>query len=180
MPGKKNKIRIGAESGDMASVRMTRQRVAAVLEQVWALADPLCASEGLELVHVEFQPEAGGRILRITIDKPRGVTLDDCAAVSRQLSDILDISLENIGPYNLEISSPGPQRPLGRQRDFDRFKGETVKIKTLHPVEGRKNFTGTLAGLSDGIVHLEASGKTIAIPYEDIHRARLISHGEDG
>ena len=83
-----------------------------IIGRIEALAEPLCESEGLELVHVEYQREAGGRILRLYIDRSGGVSLDDCVSVSRQLNDLLDVKLEDIGPYTLEVTSPGPERPL--------------------------------------------------------------------
>jgi len=150
------------------------------LDEVRDLAESLCESEGLELVHVEFQAEPGGRTLRLYIDKPGGISLDDCVAVSRQLSDLLDVTLEDIGPYNLEVSSPGPERPLGRIEDFSRFHGSKVKIRTARPIEGQKNFTGVLAGVEEGQVNLTTVEKTVAIPYELIQRARLADRGDFG
>ena len=140
---------------------------------VRALAEPLCESEGLELVHVEFQREASGRILRLYIDKPDGIKLDDCVGVSRQMSDILDVNLEDLGPYSLEVTSPGPQRPLAKQEDFEKFKGNRVKIKTNRPLDGQKNFTGILMGISGEQVNLQIGEETIVIPYQDILKARL-------
>jgi ribosome maturation factor RimP len=89
-----------------------------MVAKVWRLAEPLCLSEGLELVHVEYQREPAGRTLRIYLDKPGGVTLDDCVNISRQLSDLLDVGLETEAPYRMEVSSPGIQRPLGRLERF--------------------------------------------------------------
>ena len=141
-----------------------------------ALAEPLCQAEGMELVHVEYQREAGGRTLRIYIDKPGGVGLDDCVRISRQLSDLLDVYIENNDSYRLEISSPGPDRPLGKKHDFERFKGGRVKIRTAQPVEGQKNFTGVLLGLTDGMVNLMIKDKPIAIPYQGIRKAWLVNY----
>ncbi len=90
-----------------------------LLPDIWRIAEPLCLSEGLELVHIEFQREQAGRTLRLFLDKPGGVTLDDCVNISRQLSDLLDVSLdEETPPYNLEVSSPGVPRPLGKISDL--------------------------------------------------------------
>jgi ribosome maturation factor RimP len=137
------------------------------------MVEPLCASEGLELVHVEFQRESSGRILRLYIDKADGINLDDCASVSRQMGDLLDVNLEDIGPYSLEVTSPGPQRPLAKQEDFDKFKGSRAKIKTSRPLNGQKNFTGVIKGISGGQVNLQIGEQTVAIPYQDILKARL-------
>ena len=81
-----------------------------VIALVNTLAEPLCKNEGMELVHVEYQREAAGWVLRLYIDQPGGVRLEDCSRVSRQLGDLLDVTVENIGPYNLEVSSPGINR----------------------------------------------------------------------
>lgn len=149
---------------------VSEQKVAGLVR---SLAEPLCASEGLELVHVEFQREANGRILRLYIDKPEGINLDDCAGVSRQMGDILDVNLEEIGPYSLEVTSPGPERPLAKYEDFERFKGSRVKLKTSRPFNGQKNFTGILRGISGEQVTLQIGQEDIVIPYQDISKARL-------
>ncbi len=145
-----------------------------VIQQVWLLAEPVCNSEGLELIQVEYQRESAGRILRLYVDKPEGIRLDDCVEISRQLNDILDVHLEDVGPYNLEVSSPGPERPLGRKRDFNQFKGSRVRIKTIQPLNGRKNYKGVLLGFSDDMVSLEIAGQIMAINYANILKAHLI------
>ena len=144
-----------------------------IVAQARELIESLCESEGLELVHLEYQREAGGRILRLFIDKSGGVTLDDCVHISRQSSDLLDVYLEDTGPYRLEVSSPGPNRPLGKRLDFDRFKGRRVKIRTVQPVDGQKKFKGVLMGISEEMVKLSVDGKIACIPYEEIITARL-------
>jgi len=149
-----------------------------IARQVFAIAEPLCESEGVELVFVEFHSETTGRVLRLFVDKPGGITLDDCAAVSRQLTDILDVSLEEVGPYSLEVSSPGPERPIGKVDDFNRFKGKKIRVQTSRPIDGRKNFTGILAGFLDGRVNLMIDKQTVAIPHTAIKKARLINHGD--
>jgi ribosome maturation factor RimP len=145
-----------------------------VIRQVWALAETLCESEGLELIQVEYQREAAGRILRLYIDKPGGINLDDCVGVSRQMGDILDVHLQEVGPYNLEVTSPGPERPLAKKHDFEKFKGSRVKIKTNQPVNGQKNFTGVLLGISDDLVKLQIEGRIINLSYPEISKARLV------
>lgn len=150
-----------------------------LLAQAKRLAQRLCEAEGMELVHVEFQREAGGRILRLYIDRPGGVTLNDCVNISRQMGDLLDVAIENAGPYNLEVSSPGTDRPLSKGVDYDRFKGNIAKIKTIKPIGGQKNFKGVLSGISGGIVSLLVGDGTVAIPLQEIARARLVDyHGE--
>ena len=143
------------------------------------LAEPLCESEGVELVYVEYQPESGGMILRLYIDKPEGVTLDDCIYISRQMGDILDVNLENAGAYRLEVSSPGPDRPLWKKDDFNRFKGSVARIRTSQPLDGQKKFKGVLLGISDEKVKLMVDRKNVAIPFKEITRARLVNYGEN-
>jgi ribosome maturation factor RimP len=165
--------------GDRTSVAPAVQtRSERIARQVFAIAEPLCESEGVELVFVEFHSETSGKVLRLFVDKPGGITLDDCAAVSRQLTDVLDISLEEVGPYSLEVSSPGPERPIGKVDDFNRFKGKKIKVQTSRPIDGRKNFTGTLAGFLDGRVNLTIDKETVAIPHTAIKKARLVNHGD--
>lgn len=152
-----------------------------IAAQVMRLAEPLCESEGIELVHVEHQVEQSGRTLRLYIDKPGGVTLDDCAVISRQLGDILDVNLDTGGSYHLEVSSPGPERPLGKKQDYERFKGKTVKIRTIRPVNDRRNFRGVLMGVSEDVIMVMVNGEKIAIPFVEIARGRLTSNnGENG
>jgi ribosome maturation factor RimP len=144
-----------------------------MIAQTRDLLDPMCEAEGLELVHLECQREAGGRILRLYIDKPGGVTLDDCIHISRQSSDMLDVYLEDTGPFNLEVSSPGQNRPLGKKRDFDRFKGNRVNIRTDPPVGGQKNINGILLGISEDVVKISIDDQIVAVPYHEIVTARL-------
>ncbi len=143
--------------------------------QVSKLADPICTFEGLELVHVEFQREATGWVLRLFIDKPQGVTLDDCSRVSRQLSDLLDVSLENLWPYHLEVSSPGAERPLVKLEDFERFQGCLARIKIQTPIENRKNFKGVLKGISEEMVCLLVEDRLVNIPFQEIVKAKLVA-----
>lgn len=146
-----------------------------IIAQVWAIAEPLCRDEGMELVFIEFRRETQGRVLRIYIDKHGGVTVDDCANISRQMGDILDATVEDIGPYSMEVSSPGINRPLGRPIDYDRFKGNKVHIKTLQHINGRKNFKGILRGIDNNVVALLCDDKEIHLSLEEISIARLLN-----
>ena len=166
----------GKKEAAAYSVFFSPQQQERMIRHVTELAEPLCQAEGMELVHVEYQRETGGRTLRIYIDKPGGVGLDDCVRISRQLSDLLDVYFENNDAYRLEISSPGPDRPLGKKHDFERFKGRNVKIRTARPIEGRKNFKGLLLGLTDGMVNLMIKDKPVAIPFQGIRRAWLVNY----
>ena len=145
-----------------------------LIAEVERLAEPVVRfDEGMTLIDVEFHSGPNGWVLRVFIDKPEGVTLEDCAAVSRQLGDVLDAQLERDEPYHLEVSSPGLDRPLTKPKHFVSFEGRPAIIRTNRPVEGKKEFRGVLAGLSDGAVKLVVDQLTVSIPYEAIAKARL-------
>lgn len=151
-----------------------------VIPMVKGSAEKLCEAEGMELVHVEAVSQ-DSFTLRIYIDKPGGVTIEDCINISRQLGDILDIDLKFEEEYRLEVSSPGIDRPLVKQEDFVRFAGKQAKIKTQIPLDGRRKFKGLLKGMAEGCVTIEIDGKDYAIPFEQIDKARLFTdNGETG
>lgn len=137
------------------------------------LVQPVCEAAGMELVLAELRREPAGRILRLYVDRPGGVTLDDCALISRQVADLLDVSLEGIGPYNLEVSSPGTNRPLVTENDYRRFTGHTVRISLHEPVNGQKKFKGTLSAVIDGTVQIKTETGTVSFDFSQIARARL-------
>jgi ribosome maturation factor RimP len=167
---KKHHFKKGPGQGNRRHPPVKEQKI---VGQVGALAKPVCESEGLELIHVEFQRESGGRILRLYIDKPDGINLNDCVVISRQMGDIIDVNVDDIGPFNLEVTSPGPSRPLVSKEDFERFKGNRVKIKTNRSINGQKNFKGILLGISGEQVNLQLGEQLVAIPNQDILKARL-------
>lgn len=153
----------------------TRRREAQIEATVADHAEPLCLSEALELVAVEYKREPVGRVLRVFIDGPSGVGLDDCARVSRQLGDILDVYLADLGPYSLEVSSPGAERPLMKPSDYDRFKGQQAKIRLIQPMVGsQRNYAGVLDGLIEDRVRLRVDGDFVEIALENIAKARLV------
>lgn len=127
----------------------------------------------LELVDVEYVKEGADWVLRVFIDKPGGVEIDDCEAVSRNLSDRLDEADPIPGTYLLEVSSPGLERPLKRPEDFERFAGQLVRITTFAPVDGQKEWQGTLIGLVDGKVQVQTKRGTVQIPQDQLASARL-------
>ncbi len=146
--------------------------------KVWELAEPVAVSEGMELIYVECVKMHSRWVFRLFLDKEGGVTLDDCATVSEQLGDLLDVHDLSRGPYTLEVSSPGFDRPLWRDCDFEKFKGARVRIKTQEKIEGMKNFTGTLADFNEEngrkIVRVDVAGKVFIIPKDDIVKANLV------
>jgi ribosome maturation factor RimP len=144
------------------------------IERVRTLALRVLEFAGMELVHLEMKREPGGFIVRLYIDKEGGVTLDDCATVSRRLSVELDIEDPVPERYTLEVSSPGLDRPLVGDRDFERFAGRHIRLSTAEPIDGRRNFKGRLLGLRDGCVRLLLDeGVEVSIPRTRVAKARL-------
>ena len=142
---------------------------------VTEVARPIAEHYGLELIDVEYVKEGASWYLRIYIDKPGGVGLDDCQAVSDEVGrklDELDPIPEN---YFLEVSSPGLERPLKRDRDFDYFAGREAAVRLFEPLDGKKEFTGTLKGLVDGWVVLMVDGGEMSFPRDKISKAHLVA-----
>ncbi len=110
--------------------------------------------------------------MRIFIDKPGGINLDDCATVSNHLSRVMTV--ENVAYERLEVSSPGLDRPLKKERDFVRFAGQTVRVKLRVPLAGQRNFVGVLRQTHAGKVELEVEGKTVVFELVNLDRARLV------
>jgi ribosome maturation factor RimP len=135
------------------------------------VVEPAVTGMGYELVDV--QASNGGRLLRLFIDKPGGVTLDDCAAISRHLTRVL--AVEGIDYERLEVSSPGLDRPLRKAADFARFAGQKAEIRMRTPdPTGRRRFVGVLRGAESGRVSVELEGQTVALALDDVDRARLV------
>lgn len=154
----------------------------AVKQRIIDLVEPLLQREGFELVEVEIVGKGPGTILRLYIDKPGGITLDDCSHVSLAVDPMLDVEEPFDTTYSLEVSSPGLDRPLRKPEDFQRFIGKKIKVKTYGPVEGagrRKVFPGVLAGFADDLVQVDVDGEVFEIQREDIAKAHLIYEFED-
>lgn len=144
-------------------------------EIVSRIAGAIAGDLGIELVDVEYVKEGRDYWLRVFIDKPGGVTLNDCEAVSVPLSDALDEADPIPGPYSLEVSSPGVERPLKRIEDYIRFAGRTVRLRTFGPIDGRRNWKGELIGVEEDRVKIVVDGATFLIPFESIARANLVA-----
>lgn len=146
------------------------------MASVEAKVEPAVTGMGYELVDV--QTSNGGRMLRVFIDKPGGITVGDCAAVSRQLTRVLPV--EGVDFERLEVSSPGLDRPLRKAGDFSRFAGQKAEVRMRTPdATGRRRFVGVLRGAGDGQVNVELDGQRdgkqqVALALDDIERARLI------
>lgn len=135
---------------------------------VRALLESTLVGLGYEFVDLELTRSGG---FRLFIDKPQGITVDDCVLVSNHLTRLFMV--ENIDYDRLEVSSPGLDRPLKKAQDFVRFTGQMAKVKTRLPLDGRKHFLGRLGGMEDGVLHLEVEGKRVDIPLTSIDKARL-------
>jgi ribosome maturation factor RimP len=144
-----------------------------LISALWRLIEPVLEPDGIELVEVEFKPEGGRWVLRLYIDSPMGVTLDDCEFTSRQIGALLDIKDPIHRPYTLEVSSPGINRVLRKEKDFKLFAGSPVRLKTRRKVAGRRNFQGILKGMENSKIVIEVDGDRIEISSEDLEKARL-------
>lgn len=128
--------------------------------------------QGLDYELVDFETSPRGRLMRVFIDSPNGITVDDCATVSNQLTRIFEV--ENIDYDRLEVSSPGLDRPLKKAADFERFAGQDVQLRLRMPIANQRNFAGVLQGLKDGVVTLETEKGPVEVPFEEIEKARLV------
>ena len=134
------------------------------------LLETTLAGLGYELVDVERS--AHGGLMRVFIDKPGGVNLDDCTTVSNHLTRVLTV--ENVSYERLEVSSPGLDRPLKKERDFERFAGQKVRVRLRVPQAGQRNFTGVLRETRAGTVELEVEGKPVQFELANLDKARLV------
>jgi len=158
------------------------------VQDVWLLAEPYVRDAGFDLIEVQCGREPSGWVVRLFIDTPASagtgsvtsaeqlgkVGLDDCERVSRDVSAALDVADSIPHAYQLEVSSPGLDRPLRRERDFARFVGQSARIRLNDGVEGRRNFHGTLQAAKDGRVEIACDGRSYEIPIDDIQKANLV------
>ncbi len=137
---------------------------------------PVCTAENLEFVHAECVSNNNEMIVRVYLDKPGGINIDDLTGMSRQLDDLLDVHFNSLGSYRLEVSSPGLDRPLGKKEDFEKFIGNRVKIKIDEFIEKRKVFTGILKTVTADGVTVDADNNEFFIEFEQINKARLANY----
>lgn len=149
---------------------MTR-RAPAALE---GLVRPVVTGLGYEYVGMEYLSQGRRKLLRVFVDAPAGVTLDDCERVSHQLSGMLDVEDPVHGAYTLEVSSPGLDRPLFTAEHYSRFAGRRLRVRLGQARHGQRNFSGVLRGIDGGDVLIDASGEEIRLPLSEIEQARLI------
>lgn len=146
----------------------------AILDRVRELIHPVLSAMGLELVEVEHRGMGRRSLLRIFIDKPGGITLDDCEAASRNLEKVLDVEDPFSGSYTLEVSSPGLDRPLKTEADFRRAAGKRIRVKLAEPRGGEWILTGNIASVDHGRIFLETgSGDPAEVAFDQIRQARL-------
>ena len=145
-----------------------------VPEKLQSIVENAVSAMGYELVGVEYLASSGSGLLRVYIDTEQGITLKDCEAVSHQLSGVLDVEDPISGNYQLEISSPGLDRPLFKAADFQRFSGQQVRMKLVRAIDGRRKFTGVLKGMQDDTVVVETDGQEVHLPMASIDQARLV------
>ena len=144
-----------------------------VTEQVAQFAEPVVQAHGCTLWDVEYVREGGAWFLRLYIDKPGGVNIDDCEAISRAVDPILDEKDPIPDSYSFEVCSAGLERALKRPRDFEQFMGSRVCVRLYKPVDGAKEFIGTLTGYRDGAVSIESAGKSYTFEKTELAQVRL-------
>ncbi|HTP25335.1 MAG TPA: ribosome maturation factor RimP [Anaeromyxobacteraceae bacterium] len=148
-----------------------------IADRASRLLEPIIAREGFELVEVEWVREGPSWVLRLFVDRPGGVSVDACQELSLVIGPVLDVEDFIEAAYNLEVSSPGLDRPLTKPAHFERYAGQRARIRTSRPIEtasgSRRNFCGTLRGFREGAVEVEEDGLVHRIPREQIARARL-------
>ena len=144
------------------------------IKEVTRFIEPVLAEMGFELVDIECLSAYGRMVFRIYVDKEGGITLDECARVSREVGDLIDIKDFIKHEYVLEVSSPGLNRPLKKEKDFLSAIGKMVKIRMAIPINGRRRFTGHLRKVENGNLYLEIDNHLFALPRQDIEKANLV------
>ena len=144
-----------------------------VIERVKGLIANYLDKDGLELIDIMYRREQGGMMLRLLVDTPAGVTIAECEALNKYLSETLDIENVIDERYTIEVSSPGLDRPLKTERDFARVVGQALEVNAYGPIDGKKYQEGTLIGVNKEEIVLEKEGISVVIPREKIALARL-------
>jgi ribosome maturation factor RimP len=142
-------------------------------ERLTALIEPLAGSLGYELVELEFASGRSHGVLRIFIDRPEGIRVEDCERMSREVSALLDVEDPIPTAYTLEVSSPGFDRVLRTKPHFERFVGERVHVELKVPREGRRRYTGLLRQVADAGIEIEVDRQMVSVPFAEIGKARL-------
>jgi ribosome maturation factor RimP len=145
-----------------------------IAQLVTNLIEPVLVAEGLELVDVEYKKEGKSWTLRVFIDKEEGVTVEDCQKISRLTGDLIEVEEAIKTPFNLEVSSPGLNRSLKREKDFLRFKGKRIRVHSLSPIDDRRKFIGILADFKDQTIFMDLDGKPFKILLNQVAKANLV------
>jgi ribosome maturation factor RimP len=143
-------------------------------EHLVALIEPIVEGLGYECVGIEYHPHPRHGLLRIYIDSENGILVDDCSKVSHQVSGALDVEDPIPDNYQLEVSSPGADRPFFKISQFERFKGSTVQVNLFKAIGGRKRITGLIEKVEEEIITLNENGQTFEVPFSAISKARLV------
>jgi len=149
-------------------------RAQQIAKEVISIIEPVAEDLGFEIVDVEYLTERGRWTLRVYIDKPGGVNVEDCASLSNEIGDLLDARQIISGAYVLEVSSPGLNRPLRKDRDFVWATGKRIKAKTKVQVNGRRNFTGTLERYKDGTISIRLEQGVVELALSDLEKANVL------
>jgi len=145
-----------------------------LVDEIWTICEPAIRELGLELAEVEYVRAPGGAVLRLYIDREGGVTVADCAGVSREVGHLLDAEDVMEGRYFLEVSSPGVDRVLRKPEHFEKFRGREVRVRTKEPVGGKKKLAGRIASCSSEALCIQCeTGEVIEVPLDQIERASL-------
>ncbi|MDY6973004.1 MAG: ribosome maturation factor RimP [Thermodesulfobacteriota bacterium] len=150
-----------------------------IVGKMTQLIEPILEDMGFELVDIEYLPVRGRWVLRIYVDKEGGITLDDCASVSHEVGDFIDVKDIFQHEYVLEISSPGLNRPLKREKDLIRAVGKRIEVKMSTNLDGRRNFAGYLQDFKDGMLHLKVEENLVLLCWRDVEKANLLYEFED-
>lgn len=151
-----------------------------VESKISEIVTPVLEKMNLELVDVEYMQDGGYWFVRVYIDnmeQDKGIDLDDCTAVSRAIEEKVDALIEE--KFFLEVSSPGLERPLKKEKDFIRFQGEAVSVKLKHKIDDKKSIEGILEKFENEVVYVESEGKVVEIPFKEIKKANLVFEFED-
>lgn len=155
-------------------VEIMLEMTSPVMKEVGALIEPVLDEMEIELVDIAYLSEQGRWILRIYVDRSGGITLGDCAQVSREIGDLIEVKDIFHQGYVLEVSSPGLNRRFKREKDFERAVGKNIKIRMVTPFEGQRNFRGSLRSFQDGVLCLSVRDNLILLPYGDVEKANLV------
>ncbi len=151
-----------------------------MVKKVSELIEPVLEALDIELVDVEYLSEKGKWVLRVYVDEEGGITLGDCARVSREIGTLIDVKDIIDHEYVLEVSSPGLNRPLKKEKDFQGAQGKKIKVRMKKPVEGQRNFSGLLRRFQEGILYVEVKDRVVPLSFSDVEKANLVYEFENG